>query len=39
MDLVNIWHDYRYLYKILYSTIHTPAYDLEVKFTDLEILC
>ena len=25
--------------KILLSTIHTPAHDLEVKVTDLEILC
>ena len=25
--------------KILLGTIPTPAYDLEVKVTDLEILC
>ena len=39
MDLVYIWYDYRCLSKILLSTIHTPAHDLEVKVTDLEILC
>ena len=30
MDLLYIWHD-------LFGTIPTPAYDLEVKVTDLEI--
>ena len=39
MDLVYIWYDYRYCFKILFSTIPIPAYDLEVKVTDLEILC
>ena len=37
MDLLYIWHDYRYWSKILLGTIPTPAYDLEVKVTDLEI--
>ena len=37
MDLLYIWHDYRYWSKILFGTIPTPAYDLEVKVTDLEI--
>ena len=31
------WHDYRCWSKILFSTIPIPAYDLEVKVTDLEI--
>ena len=39
MDLVYIWYNYRWWFKILLSTIHTPAYDLEVKVADLEILC
>ena len=39
MDLIRIWNDYRHSSKILLSTIHTPTYDLEVKNTDLEILC
>ena len=38
MDLLYIWYEYRCWSKILFSTIHTPAYDLAVKFTDLEIL-
>ena len=38
MDFVYIWYDYSCWSKILLSTIHTPAHDLEVKFTDLEIL-
>ena len=37
MDLLYIWHDYRYWSKILFSTILTPAYDLEGKVKDLEI--
>ena len=37
MDLVYTSYDYRCWSKILLSTIHTPAYDLEVKVTDLEI--
>ena len=36
IDLLYIWHDYRYWSKILFSTIPTPAYDLEGKVTDLE---
>ena len=39
MDLVYIWYDYRCWSKTLLSFIYTPAYDLEVKVTDLEILC
>ena len=31
MDLVYIKHNIRYCSKILLSTIHTPAHDLEVK--------
>ena len=37
MDLLYIFHDYRYWSKILCGTIPAPAYDLEVKVTDLEI--
>ena len=37
MDLLYILHDYRYWSKILFGTIPTPAYDIEVKVTDLEI--
>ena len=37
MDLLYIWHDYRYWFKLLLCTIPTPAYDLEVKVMDLEI--
>ena len=37
MDLLYIWHDYRNWSKILFGTIPTTAYDLEVKITDLEI--
>ena len=37
MELLYIWHDYRYWSKILFGTIPTPAYDLEFKVTDLEI--
>ena len=37
MDLLYIWHDYRYWSKILFGTIPTPAYDLEVTVTDIEI--
>ena len=39
MDLVYMWYDYRCWSKFLLSTIHTPAHDLAVKVTDLEILC
>ena len=38
IDLVYIWYDYRCWSKILLSAIHIPAYDVEVKVTDLEIL-
>ena len=37
MDLLYIWHDYRYWSKILFSTIPILAYNLEVKVTDLKI--
>ena len=37
MALVYIWYNYRCWSKILLSPIHTPAYDLEVKVTDLQI--
>ena len=37
MDLLYIWHDYSYWSKVLFGTIPAPAYDLEVKVTDLEI--
>ena len=35
MYLLYIWHDYKYWSKILFSTILTPAYDLEVKVAEL----
>ena len=38
-DFVDIWYDYRCWSKIFLGIIHTPANDLEVKATDLEILC
>ena len=38
MDFVYIWYDYRCWSKIFLGTIHTPAHDLEIKVTDLEIL-
>ena len=34
-----IWYDERYWSKILFSTIPTPGHDLQIKVTDLEILC
>ena len=37
MDLLYIWHNYRYWSKILFGNILTSAYNLEVKVTDLEI--
>ena len=37
MDLLYIWYDSRYWFKILFGTTHTPAYDLKVKVKDLEI--
>ena len=37
MDLLYIWHDWKHWSKILFSTIPTPAYDLEIKVKDLEI--
>ena len=37
MDLLYMWQEYRYWSKILYGIISTPAYDLEVKITDLDI--
>ena len=37
MELLYIWHDYRYWSKILFGIIPNPAYDLQVKVTHLEI--
>ena len=39
MDLLYIWHDYRYWLKILFGTIPTPVYDLHVvvEVKDLEM--
>ena len=37
MDLLYISDEYRYWSKILFGTSPTPAYDTEVKVTDLEI--
>ena len=37
MDLLYIWHGYRYWSNILFGTIPAPAYDLKVMVTDLEI--
>ena len=37
MDLLYTWYDNRYWCKILFGTTPTPAYDLAVKVTDLEI--
>ena len=37
MDLIYIWFNYRCWSKILLSTVHTPAQDLEVKVTHTEI--
>ena len=39
MDLVHVWFDDGYWYKILHSTIPTPICDLKVKVTDLKLLC
>ena len=36
MDLLYIWHDYRYWSNILFGTVPYPAYDQEVKVTCLE---
>ena len=35
----SIWYDERYWSKILFSTIPVPGHDLQIKVTDLEILC
>ena len=37
VDLLYIWHDISYWSKILFGITPTPAYDLKVKVTDLEI--
>ena len=37
MDLLYIWCDNRYRSKILLGTTPTPAYDLKIKVTYLEI--
>ena len=39
MDLVHVWCDDRYWFKILHSAILTPIPDFKVKVTDLELLC
>ena len=36
IHLVDIWYDDKYLYKVVISTIQTPANDLKVKVKDLE---
>ena len=37
MGLLYIWHDNRYSSKILFSTILTPAYDLESKVMEIYV--
>ena len=37
MDSHYIWHDDKYWSKILFGTLPTPANDLEVKVTNVEI--
>ena len=37
MDLVHVWYDDRYWFKILHSTIPTSIHDLKVKVTDIEL--
>ena len=37
MDLVYIWYDDSYWSKVLFTTIPTPACDLKIKVTDLEL--
>ena len=39
IHLVDIWYDDKYLYKVVISTIQTPAHDLKVKIKDLEFSC
>ena len=39
MGLVYTWYEIIFSPKMLLSPIHTPAHDLEVKVTDLEISC
>ena len=36
---VIVWYDNRCWSKLVLSTIYTTAYDLEVKVSDLAILC
>ena len=36
MNFMYIWHDGRYRYRVLLSTILTPGCDLEIKVADLE---
>ena len=38
MEFVSIWYGYRCWSKILFGTIPTRAYDLEVKVMDFEIM-
>ena len=37
MHLLYIWYDNKYWFKILFGTTPTPAFDLKVKVTDLEM--
>ena len=39
VKVYKITYDERYWSKILFSTIPTPGHDLQIKVTDLEILC
>ena len=39
IHLVDIWYDDKYSYKVVISTIQTPAHDLKAKVTDLEFSC
>ena len=36
IHLVDIWYDDKYLYRVVISTVQTPAYDLEVKAEDIK---
>ena len=37
MDLVHIWYDDRYRFRVLFSDTQAHAHDLRVKVTGLEI--
>ena len=36
IHLVGIWYEDKNLYKVVISTIQTPAHDLKVKITDIK---